>query len=58
MSVLSNRQLLLEQAPIFVASFLIANVFYKFGSFGIELVAFLFTWFCIDAAVQFLRKKP
>ena len=54
---LSNRQMLIEQVPIFAIAFVIANTFYKFGSFGLELVAFMATWFLIDAAVQIVRKK-
>ncbi|WP_158770360.1 hypothetical protein [Paraglaciecola sp. L1A13] len=53
---ISNRELLLEQMPIFFVSFLIANTFYKFGSFGLEVIAFLATWFVIDASVQLLHK--
>jgi hypothetical protein len=33
-----------------VASFVIAELFYKWGSFGLELVGFLATWFAIDYA--------
>jgi len=54
--VIPNRQLLLEQMPIFVVSFLLANTFYKFGSFGLEVIAFLATWFVIDAVFQFCRR--
>lgn len=53
---ISNRQLLLEQMPIFVVSFLLANTFYKFGSFGLEAIAFLATWFVLDAMLQFWRR--
>ena len=54
---ISRKDLLLEQAPIFAVSFFIANTFYKFGSFGLELVAFLFTWFVLDYSVALIRKK-
>lgn len=33
--------------PAFV-SFLIAEFFYKWGSFGLELVGFLLTWYVVD----------
>ena len=35
-----------------VVSFVIASVFYKFGSFALEAVAFLATWFVLDAVVE------
>jgi hypothetical protein len=46
------RRLLLEQTPAFSVSFLIADSYYKLGSFGLELIAFLATWFTIDAVIQ------
>lgn len=30
-----------------------AEMFYKFHSFTLETIAFLFTWFVVDAALQF-----
>ena len=53
--MISTRELLLQQAPSLSASFLIANVFYKFGSFALEGVAFLGTWYILDAALNFAR---
>ena len=44
------RSLLSTQAPALLAAFLIAEFFYKFGSFALECLAFLATWFVIDAA--------
>jgi hypothetical protein len=55
--MISTRELLLQQAPSLTASFLIANVFYKFGSFALECVAFLGTWYVFDAAVNLVRGK-
>lgn len=46
------RHLLSEQLPVAAASLLIAEVFYKFGSFTLECVAFLSTWFLLDAGVS------
>jgi len=57
LSALPKKRLLIEQAPIFFVSFVLANIFYKFGSFGIELIAFLFTWFVLDAFLQLLLKR-
>lgn len=44
----SVRQLLFEQAPALAISMIIAELFYKFGSFSLECIAFLATWFVID----------
>jgi hypothetical protein len=49
------RTLLATQAPALLASFVIAEIFYKFHSFTLECLAFLATWFVIDAAVTTLR---
>ena len=43
------RRLLFRQAPALVASLVIAELFYKFGSFTLECLGFLATWFVIDA---------
>jgi hypothetical protein len=45
---LSNRELFQRQLPIFLASFVIAELFYKFHSFTLETAAFLATWFVLD----------
>lgn len=47
---LPAQQILLQQAPMLLASLLIAERFYKFGSFTLECLAFLATWYVIDAA--------
>jgi hypothetical protein len=49
---LSTMDLATRQAPVLVASFLIAAFFYKFGSFALEAAAFLVTWFVLDALVE------
>jgi hypothetical protein len=43
-----------RQLPIFFVAFLIAEFFYKFGSFALECVAFLATWYALDGIVQIL----
>lgn len=40
-----------RELPAFAVAFVIAELFYKFGSFGLELVAFLATWYVL-AGVQ------
>jgi hypothetical protein len=37
-----------REAPAFIASFLIAEVFYKFHSFTLETGAFLGTWYALS----------
>ncbi len=49
------RQLFLEQAPILAVSLIIAEIFYKFHSFTLECIAFLATWYLLDASVKFVR---
>jgi hypothetical protein len=49
------RTLLTTQAPVLVGSFVIAELFYKFHSFTLECLAFLATWFVIDAVVSSIR---
>ena len=45
----SLRQLLARQAPALAGSLVIAELFYKFGSFTLECLGFLATWFVLDA---------
>ena len=43
------RQLLARQAPTLAISLVVAELFYKFGSFTLECIGFLATWFVLDA---------
>ncbi len=52
---LSSQDLAVRQAPVLGVSFVIASLFYKFGSFALEAVAFLATWFVIDALAEGVR---
>ena len=52
---LSMSELLRQQFPVFAISFLIAEFLYKFGSFALECVAFLVTWYVLDAMMQWLK---
>ncbi len=55
------RVFMLAEAPYFVVAFAIANAFYKFHSFGLELFAFMGTWFALSAigneAVRWFNKR-
>jgi len=46
------RQLLIEQLPALIVSIVIAEMFYKFHSFTLETIAFLATWFVVDALLK------
>lgn len=48
------RAFLMQEAPYLVIAFLIASLFYKFGSFGVEAVAFLATWGVLSAVGNWL----
>jgi hypothetical protein len=55
------RTFLIHEAPYLVIAFLIASLFYKFGSFGVEALAFLATWAVLSAVgnwvMEMLRRK-
>ena len=53
----SSSRLAREQLPALAASFLIAETFYKFHSFTLECLAFLATWFVIDAVVSIIAAR-
>lgn len=40
---------LARELPPLVVAFTLAEIFYKFGSFALECVAFLATWFVLSA---------
>ncbi|HJR80861.1 MAG TPA: hypothetical protein VJ821_12360 [Anaerolineales bacterium] len=54
---ITARQLFLEQVPALAGSIVIAEIFYKFHSFTLECLAFLVTWFLIDAVLKFIGKQ-
>jgi hypothetical protein len=56
--LLSVKRLTYEQLPAIGLAWLIAELFYKFHSFTLECLAFLATWFVIDAAIQLLIGRP
>jgi hypothetical protein len=53
---LTVRQFLVEQAPVLAVSLIIAELFYKFHSFTLECIAFLATWYVLDASVKFVKR--
>jgi hypothetical protein len=52
------REMLKQQAPSLGVAFAIASVFYRFHSFALECVAFLATWYVLDAALAAVRRLP
>ena len=42
------RRMLQREAPAAVAALVVAEMFYKFGSFVLECVAFLATWYVLS----------
>lgn len=57
MRSIPSSRLVREQLPALLAAFLIAEAFYKFRSFTLECLAFLATWFVLDAATTFLAGR-
>jgi hypothetical protein len=51
------REALTAQIPVLVAAFAVAELFYKFGSFMLECLAFLATWFVFDLVVHLVRRQ-
>ena len=53
---LNKSELFLAQLPSAAAALIIAELFYKFGSFTLECLGFLATWWLIDAAQHHIRR--
>ncbi len=56
LSLLSLRRLVLEQMPAIGIALIVAESFYKFHSFTLECIAFLATWYIVDALTNFLKR--
>jgi hypothetical protein len=54
---LTIKQIVFEKIPVFGISIVIAELFYKFHSFTLELLAFLATWLLLDICVQFIFNR-
>lgn len=52
--LLPVKRLALEQVPALGLAWLIAEFFFKFGSFTLECAAFLATWFAFDVVIQWI----
>ena len=53
----SIKKLLIVEGPSLIVSIAIANIFYKFGSFLLELLAFLPTWFVVSFLISLLVSR-
>lgn len=51
MKNLTVKELAIHQAPAFFGALAIAEMLYKFGSFLLEAIAFVATWFILDALI-------
>ena len=49
---LTAGELFKRQLPVFATAFVIAEFLYKFHSFTLECIAFLVTWYVLDAVAQ------
>ena len=47
-----DREILMVAGPTLVASLVVAEIFYKFGSFILEAVAMLATWWALTTVVR------
>jgi hypothetical protein len=50
------KQLLIEQLPALIVAIIIAELFYKFHSFTLEALAFLASWFVVDALYRIIAQ--
>lgn len=53
---MSPKTFLRTQLPTLGASLLVAELFFKFGSFAVECIAFLATWYVLDAMADRLAR--
>ena len=53
---LSKKELLYEVLPSFTIAFILAESFYKFGSFSLECIAFLLSWFTLSWTIGRFRR--
>lgn len=53
--LLSNRAFVTQQLPTLGGSLVVAELFFKFGSFTLEALAFLATWFVLDLVYHAVR---
>ena len=52
------RMLLVREGPAFCLALLVAELFFKFGSFSLECLGFLATWYALGRAGHALLGRP
>lgn len=50
------KKLIAYEVPVMFISLIITELFYKFGSFTLECIAFAGTWFAISFTVTKIQK--
>ena len=53
----SRREIFTRHAPGLLIAFVVAELFYKWGSFALECLGFLATWFVVDLIFALLSGK-
>lgn len=51
------RDLAVVEAPSFAFSLVVANYFFQWHSFTLELAGFLALWFCTSGAIKWVEGK-
>ena len=51
------RDAAVVEGPSFLVSLVVAQVFFKFGSFALELMGFLMLWYVTSGAIKLLETK-
>lgn len=54
---LSSARMAFEQVVSLGSAWFLTEIFYKFGSFTLELAAFLVTWLLVDWVVQAISPR-
>ena len=49
---LTLREFAVVEGPSFLVSIVVAQVFFKFGSFALELIGFLALWWCVSCGIK------
>jgi hypothetical protein len=54
LTALPRREAWVVEAPTLVVSLVVAEIFFKFGSFTLEAVAMLATWWALSTTTRWL----
>ena len=52
----SRKTVLQHELPSFIVALIIAQLFFKWGSFTLELVGFIATWYVLGFAINLLTR--